>query len=151
MQVKYIPHSHIIDAHAHFEHYNWREEPEESLRIETCFQRLRGLNYGSVEERMAVETASRYGSKPMMYPFPSAKDVTVEIIMEGAGPRMGGDAKLSLVLQNRSSVQRNTTLLRSKDLTQFITLTVCLFVHISASLSTHKSLFNVHNKTHNSK
>ncbi|XP_056588343.1 transglutaminase 1 like 4 [Triplophysa dalaica] len=66
---------------------------------------------GSEEERMAVEAASRCGSKPMMYPLSSANDVAVEIIMEGAGPRMGGDAKLSLIVKNRSSVQRSTKLL----------------------------------------
>ncbi|XP_065125186.1 transglutaminase 1 like 4 [Paramisgurnus dabryanus] len=66
---------------------------------------------GSEEERIAVETASRFGSKPMVYPLPSASDVTVEINMEGAGPRVGSDAKLTLILKNKSSVQRTTTLL----------------------------------------
>lgn len=66
---------------------------------------------GSEEERMAVEMASRYGSKPLVYPFPSANDVTIEMGMEGAGPRMGSDARLSVILKNRSSVQRSTTLL----------------------------------------
>ncbi|XP_051956095.1 protein-glutamine gamma-glutamyltransferase K-like isoform X2 [Xyrauchen texanus] len=66
---------------------------------------------GSEEERMSVETASRYGSKPMVYPSPTANDVTIEIVMEGAGPLIGGDAKLSITLRNNSSVQRTATLL----------------------------------------
>lgn len=59
---------------------------------------------------MAVETASHYGSKPTVYPSPTANDVTIEIVMEGAGPSIGGDAKLSIVLKNQSAVQRTTTL-----------------------------------------
>ncbi|RXN25487.1 glutamine gamma-glutamyltransferase [Labeo rohita] len=66
---------------------------------------------GSEEERIAVETASRFGSKPTVYPLPTEKDVSVEIVMDGAGPRIGEDAKLSIVLTNKSSKQRTASLL----------------------------------------
>ncbi|KAL1249313.1 hypothetical protein QQF64_020318 [Cirrhinus molitorella] len=63
------------------------------------------------EERIAVETASRFGSKPTLYPPPTENDVTIEIIMDGAGPCIGEDAKLSIVLTNKSSKQRTASLL----------------------------------------
>uniref|UniRef100_A0A673ITC0 Protein-glutamine gamma-glutamyltransferase K n=1 Tax=Sinocyclocheilus rhinocerous TaxID=307959 RepID=A0A673ITC0_9TELE len=66
---------------------------------------------GSEEERIAVETASRFGSKPTLYPSPTVNDVSIEIVMDGAGPRIGGDAKLSIVLKNTSSKQRTASLL----------------------------------------
>ncbi|XP_051735965.1 protein-glutamine gamma-glutamyltransferase K isoform X3 [Ctenopharyngodon idella] len=66
---------------------------------------------GSEEERIAVETASRFGSKPTLYPSPTNNDVSVEIVMDGAGPRIGEDAKLSIVLKNKSSKQRTASLL----------------------------------------
>lgn len=65
---------------------------------------------GSEEERIAVETASRYGSKPDVYSKPMAEDVNVEVKIEGEGPRMGTDAKLSIVVKNLSSQPRQTTL-----------------------------------------
>ncbi|XP_054625205.1 protein-glutamine gamma-glutamyltransferase K [Dunckerocampus dactyliophorus] len=65
---------------------------------------------GSEEERIAVETASRYGSKPDVYSAPMAEDVSVEVKMEGEGPRMGADAHLSIVVKNLSSHPRRTTL-----------------------------------------
>ncbi|KAG7323416.1 hypothetical protein KOW79_013118 [Hemibagrus wyckioides] len=65
---------------------------------------------GSEEERIAVETATRYGSKPNIYPASVAKDVTLEVTMEGEGPRMGEDAKLYINLKNDSSSMRNTIL-----------------------------------------
>ncbi|XP_072297069.1 protein-glutamine gamma-glutamyltransferase K-like [Eucyclogobius newberryi] len=65
---------------------------------------------GSEEERIAVETASRYGSKPDMYSTASAEDVSVEVKMDGEGPRMGADAKLSIILKNSSPEPRQTTL-----------------------------------------
>nr|XP_061795153.1 protein-glutamine gamma-glutamyltransferase K-like [Nerophis lumbriciformis] len=65
---------------------------------------------GSEEERIAVETASRYGSKPDVYSSPMAEDVRVEVKMEGEGPRMGADAQLSIVVKNLSSEPRRTTL-----------------------------------------
>ncbi|XP_058619797.1 protein-glutamine gamma-glutamyltransferase K-like [Onychostoma macrolepis] len=66
---------------------------------------------GSWEERVAVERASRFGSKPALYPSPTGNDVSVEIVMDGAGPRIGEDAKLSIVLKNKSSSQRTASLL----------------------------------------
>ncbi|KAK7132827.1 hypothetical protein R3I93_019158 [Phoxinus phoxinus] len=66
---------------------------------------------GSEEERIAVERASRFGSKPTLYPSATDNDVSIEIVMEGAGPRIGGDAKLSIVLKNKSSKQRTASML----------------------------------------
>lgn len=68
------------------------------------------LPSGSEEERIAVETASLYGSKPNVYPTAVAKDVCVEVKMEGEGPMMGADAQLSIVVKNLSSQPRRTTL-----------------------------------------
>ncbi|XP_069567456.1 protein-glutamine gamma-glutamyltransferase K [Brachyistius frenatus] len=65
---------------------------------------------GSEEERIAVETASRYGSKPDMYSKAIAEDVYVEVKMDGEGPRMGADAQLSIVVKNLSSQPRQTML-----------------------------------------
>ncbi|KAM4556781.1 protein-glutamine gamma-glutamyltransferase K [Fundulus diaphanus] len=64
----------------------------------------------SEEERIAVETACRYGSKPDVYSVPASEDVTVEVKIDGEGPRMGTDAKLSIVVKNQSSQPRQTTL-----------------------------------------
>ncbi|XP_051944714.1 protein-glutamine gamma-glutamyltransferase K isoform X1 [Hippocampus zosterae] len=65
---------------------------------------------GSEEERIAVETACRFGSKPDVYSTPMAEDVRMEVRMEGEGPRMGADARLSIVVKNLSSEPRRTTL-----------------------------------------
>lgn len=65
---------------------------------------------GSEEERIAVETASRYGSKPNVYSTPMAEDVSVEVKMEGEGPRMGADAQLTINVKNLSSQPRRATL-----------------------------------------
>ncbi|XP_076839690.1 protein-glutamine gamma-glutamyltransferase K-like [Brachyhypopomus gauderio] len=65
---------------------------------------------GSEEERNAVETASRYGSKPDTYPSAVANDITIEITMEGEGPKMGEDADLSITLKNTSSEIRSVSL-----------------------------------------
>ncbi|KAG9333010.1 hypothetical protein JZ751_013886 [Albula glossodonta] len=62
------------------------------------------------EERIAVETASRYGSKPEVYAAPTAEDVAMEVTMDGEGPRMGNDAQLNIVLRNSSSEPRSATL-----------------------------------------
>ncbi|XP_029971089.1 protein-glutamine gamma-glutamyltransferase K [Salarias fasciatus] len=64
----------------------------------------------SEEERIAVETASRYGSKPEVYASPLAEDVSVEVKMDGEGPRMGADAQLNIVVKNQSSEPRRATL-----------------------------------------
>ncbi|XP_043985259.1 protein-glutamine gamma-glutamyltransferase K-like [Gambusia affinis] len=65
---------------------------------------------GSEEERIAVETACRYGSKAAAYSSPTAEDVSLEVIMEGDGPRMGEDAELTIRLRNVSSEPRTVTL-----------------------------------------
>ncbi|KAK3547218.1 hypothetical protein QTP86_017587 [Hemibagrus guttatus] len=65
---------------------------------------------GSEEERIAVETATRYGSKPNIYPTSVAKDVTLTVTMKGEGPRMGEDAKLYVNLKNDSLGMRSTIL-----------------------------------------
>lgn len=58
-----------------------------------------------------METASRFGSRPTLYPSPTDNDVSVEIVIDGAGPHIGEDAKLSIVLKNKSSKQRTASLL----------------------------------------
>uniref|UniRef100_A0A673XAR5 Protein-glutamine gamma-glutamyltransferase K n=1 Tax=Salmo trutta TaxID=8032 RepID=A0A673XAR5_SALTR len=65
---------------------------------------------GSEEERIAVETASRYGTKPDVYSTSRAEDVSLEVKLEGEGPRMGADAQLTIVMTNLSSQARKTTL-----------------------------------------
>ncbi|KAM3875941.1 protein-glutamine gamma-glutamyltransferase K-like [Diretmus argenteus] len=65
---------------------------------------------GTEEERIAVETACRYGSKPEAYSSPTAEDVSIEVTMEGEGPRMGGDPELTIVLRNSSSQHRKIIL-----------------------------------------
>ncbi|XP_062843515.1 protein-glutamine gamma-glutamyltransferase K [Trichomycterus rosablanca] len=65
---------------------------------------------GSEEERIAVETACRYGTKPNVYPQAMVEDVIVEVKVEGEGPSMGADAHLKIVVKNQSSQPRKTTL-----------------------------------------
>ncbi|XP_070816990.1 protein-glutamine gamma-glutamyltransferase K-like [Chaetodon trifascialis] len=65
---------------------------------------------GSVEERIAVETACSYGSKAEAYSSPTAEDVSLEVTMDGEGPRMGQDANLTITLRNSSSQQRKVLL-----------------------------------------
>ncbi|KAF4096342.1 hypothetical protein G5714_022311 [Onychostoma macrolepis] len=65
---------------------------------------------GSWEERTAVERASRRLQTDFVS-VPTGNDVSVEIVMDGAGPRIGEDAKLSIVLKNKSSSQRTASLL----------------------------------------
>ncbi|MEQ2186142.1 hypothetical protein GOODEAATRI_025611 [Goodea atripinnis] len=65
---------------------------------------------GSEEERIAVEIACRYGSKAAAYSSPIAEDVTVEVILEGDGPKIGADAELTIRLKNMSSEKRTVTL-----------------------------------------
>lgn len=57
-----------------------------------------------------METATRHGSKPNIYPPAVAQDVTLEVTMDGEGPRMGEDAQLSIILTNSSAFTRNTIL-----------------------------------------
>ncbi|KAL0966346.1 hypothetical protein UPYG_G00294140 [Umbra pygmaea] len=65
---------------------------------------------GSEEERIAVETACRYGTRPDTYSTAKVEDVKVEVKVEGEGPRMGADAQLSIVVTNLSSQPRRATL-----------------------------------------
>ncbi|XP_041913381.1 protein-glutamine gamma-glutamyltransferase K-like [Alosa sapidissima] len=65
---------------------------------------------GTAEERKAVETASRYGSKPEVYSSTAIEDVDIQVTMDGEGPRMGADAELSIILRNSSSQARTLTL-----------------------------------------
>ncbi len=55
--------------------------------------------------------ASCFVSKPALYPSPTDIIVSVEMVMDGTGPHIGGDAKLSIVLKNTSSKQRTASLL----------------------------------------
>lgn len=57
-----------------------------------------------------METATRYGSRPNIYPSAEATDVTIEITMKGEGPRMGEDAQLTINMKNGSSEKRSTIL-----------------------------------------
>uniref|UniRef100_A0A665VH84 Protein-glutamine gamma-glutamyltransferase K n=2 Tax=Echeneis naucrates TaxID=173247 RepID=A0A665VH84_ECHNA len=65
---------------------------------------------GTEEERIAVETACRYGSKAEAYSSPTAEDISVEVTMDGKDPNMGEDAELTITVQNSSSEQRNVFL-----------------------------------------
>ncbi|XP_041791244.1 protein-glutamine gamma-glutamyltransferase K-like [Chelmon rostratus] len=65
---------------------------------------------GTVEERIAVETACSYGSKAEAYSSPTAEDVSIEVTMDGEGPKMGRDAELTITLQNSSSQHREVIL-----------------------------------------
>ncbi|XP_062280208.1 protein-glutamine gamma-glutamyltransferase K-like [Scomber scombrus] len=65
---------------------------------------------GSEQERIAVETASRYGSKSEAYSSPTAEDVSVKVTMDGEGPKMGSDAELTITLRNSSSENRKVVL-----------------------------------------
>uniref|UniRef100_A0A4W4FM61 Protein-glutamine gamma-glutamyltransferase K n=2 Tax=Electrophorus electricus TaxID=8005 RepID=A0A4W4FM61_ELEEL len=65
---------------------------------------------GSKEERIAVETATCYGSRPDTYASAVTKDVTIEITMNGEGPKMGEDAELAITIKNSSSELRSVSL-----------------------------------------
>ncbi|KAI3368984.1 hypothetical protein L3Q82_025956 [Scortum barcoo] len=65
---------------------------------------------GTEAERIAVETACSYGSKAQAYSSPTAKDVSMEVTMDGEGPKMGKDADLTITLKNSSSQQRTVLL-----------------------------------------
>uniref|UniRef100_A0A669EQJ9 Protein-glutamine gamma-glutamyltransferase K n=1 Tax=Oreochromis niloticus TaxID=8128 RepID=A0A669EQJ9_ORENI len=65
---------------------------------------------GSDEERIAVETACSYGSKAKAYSSPTAEDVSLEVTLDGEGPKMGKDAELMITLKNSSSQQRSVSL-----------------------------------------
>ncbi|XP_042607124.1 protein-glutamine gamma-glutamyltransferase K-like [Cyprinus carpio] len=65
---------------------------------------------GTEEERIALETAIRHGSKRCSYPLPCSEDVTVKVTMQGDGPCVGKDAVLSIVLKNKCNSPRTVTL-----------------------------------------
>uniref|UniRef100_A0A7N8WK93 Protein-glutamine gamma-glutamyltransferase K n=1 Tax=Mastacembelus armatus TaxID=205130 RepID=A0A7N8WK93_9TELE len=65
---------------------------------------------GTEEERIAVETACHYGSKSYAYSPPTAEDVSIEVTVDGEGPKMGEDGKLTITLRNSSSQQRTVDL-----------------------------------------
>lgn len=65
---------------------------------------------GSEAERIAVETACSYGSKAEAYSPPTAQDVSVEVTLDGEGPKMGQDAELKITLENSSSEDRKISL-----------------------------------------
>ncbi|KAF4078494.1 hypothetical protein AMELA_G00199770 [Ameiurus melas] len=62
---------------------------------------------GSKEERIAVETACRYGSKPNTYSCAVKNDVTLKIALNGEEPQLGQDAHLSIIVSNGSSNKRS--------------------------------------------
>lgn len=82
--------------------------PETSDRMRCTYILLPLLD--SEEERIAVETASRYGSKPDVYSTPVAEDVSVEVKVDGEGPRVGADAQLKILVKNLSSQSRQATI-----------------------------------------
>ncbi|KAM3619098.1 uncharacterized protein V6R79_002969 [Siganus canaliculatus] len=65
---------------------------------------------GTEQERIAVETACKYGSKAEAYTSPTAEDISVEVTMDGDGPKMGEDAELTITLRNSSSEPRKVLL-----------------------------------------
>ncbi|KAL0158835.1 hypothetical protein M9458_046911, partial [Cirrhinus mrigala] len=64
----------------------------------------------SEEERIAVETACKYGSKAGIYNVSSVNDVTIYITMDGEEPQLGADAKLAIMVKNTSSEVRTFNL-----------------------------------------
>ncbi|KAM7388565.1 hypothetical protein PAMP_024732 [Pampus punctatissimus] len=75
---------------------------------------------GTEEERISVETACLYGSKSNAYPSATAEDVSVEVSMDGLGPKMGGDADLTITLRN-SSLENRTVFLHSQAAVMYYT------------------------------
>uniref|UniRef100_A0A8C6SMZ1 Protein-glutamine gamma-glutamyltransferase K n=1 Tax=Neogobius melanostomus TaxID=47308 RepID=A0A8C6SMZ1_9GOBI len=65
---------------------------------------------GTEEERIAVETACKYGTKAEAYTPPTSEDVSLEVSMDGTGPQMGSDAQLTISLKNSSSDNRKVLL-----------------------------------------
>ncbi|KAG7323415.1 hypothetical protein KOW79_013117 [Hemibagrus wyckioides] len=65
---------------------------------------------GSEEERLAVENACRYGSKPNTYSCAVANDVTLNVALKGEEPQIGQDAHLSITVKNCSSEKRSVAL-----------------------------------------
>ncbi|KAF7696284.1 hypothetical protein HF521_006378 [Silurus meridionalis] len=65
---------------------------------------------GSEAERIAVETASSYGSRPNTYPCAVDKDVTLAVTVDEVGQWVGEDARLSFIVNNGSSETRSIKL-----------------------------------------
>ncbi|XP_073730942.1 protein-glutamine gamma-glutamyltransferase K [Misgurnus anguillicaudatus] len=72
---------------------------------------------GTKEERLAVETACRYGAKRSSLSSSSgssssssAGDVALDISMQGEGPCVGQDAVISVILKNNCGSSRTITL-----------------------------------------
>ncbi|XP_061634294.1 protein-glutamine gamma-glutamyltransferase K-like isoform X3 [Phyllopteryx taeniolatus] len=65
---------------------------------------------GTAAERIAVETACRYGSKAEAYSSPVVEDVAIAVSMDGDGPQMGRDAELTVTLRNSSAEHRRVVL-----------------------------------------
>ncbi|KAM9796559.1 protein-glutamine gamma-glutamyltransferase K-like isoform 1-T1 [Syngnathus typhle] len=65
---------------------------------------------GTAAERIAVETACRFGSKADAYTSAEVEDVLIKVTMEGDGPQMGRDAQLTVTLQNGSAEHRRVVL-----------------------------------------
>ncbi|MBN3283191.1 TGM1 glutamyltransferase, partial [Polyodon spathula] len=65
---------------------------------------------GSEEERIAVETACRYGTKPDVYSIRQVADVSVEVSTDGAELQMGQDASIRITLRNKSQSARSVVL-----------------------------------------
>lgn len=58
-----------------------------------------------------METASDYGSRAKPFPFSKAEDLCVaEVTMDGAGPKMGQDVQVTIMLQKNSSEQLKVAL-----------------------------------------
>lgn len=68
------------------------------------------LSIDSEEERIAVETACKYGSKAGIYDVSTVNDVTIYITMDGEEPQLGADTKLAIVVKNTSSEVRTFNL-----------------------------------------
>lgn len=65
---------------------------------------------GTEQERIAVETACRYGSKAAAFSSSAAEDVSLKVSMDGNGPKMGQDADLSITMVNSSAEYRAVVL-----------------------------------------
>ncbi|MCI4387779.1 hypothetical protein PGIGA_G00078110 [Pangasianodon gigas] len=80
---------------------------------EVVYNRPPTVNLGirrSEEERIAVETASRFGSKPNTYFCAVANDVTLNVALKGEEPQIGQDAHLSITVKNSSAERRSISL-----------------------------------------
>ncbi|XP_033853103.2 protein-glutamine gamma-glutamyltransferase K [Acipenser ruthenus] len=65
---------------------------------------------GSEEERIAVETACRYGSKPDVYSIRQPEDVSVEVSTDGGELQMGHNASIRITTSNKSQSARSAVL-----------------------------------------